>query len=298
MAHSSSPVPQPTATTFIVWTRAAALEGRERKRLEAEQILSATISNTHKAHDHALPPQDLCHQLCHNLFRLPRELRDEVYSYFVDKDLESNVEKLLKYELGTRAFQISDAARPIWDPPHYITAAYVGEDVAAEILHAIYRKHFFDSELWIDAEGVLGQFMKADLFNIQLTPDAFIRKLRLSWQSENLDRGLLEALRELGKLHQTANSTVLVQIPCRTRLNLLIAMIHRVRDDVRRFTQICARIEVRWTFENGFVDLTKILLQEECAEDLWEVISAEKKEKGLEGACWAPCTLELEVKSD
>jgi hypothetical protein len=217
------------------------------------------------------------------LTRLPRHLREYIYGYFWEQDLDVSKDRLLRRAM----------ARPTdYLPRHYLMntwltdSVYLGEIVTDEILSHLYRMCFTSYEEPIIFASA-HDFLSSDVYQRNLTPTLFIQTLNLRWnhfamspQEKSDIAAALKALRH-------------VQFPAPISIHLVLDGYYvdrRMRKVIMRklqnFRRTCEALEqkghmIKVTEEDLGMDLTGFY---SMSKDAWieSMNDATYEDKGIE----------------
>jgi hypothetical protein len=116
--------------------------------------------------------------------KLPRELRDMVFTYLLDKATEERLsDMILCHSEGDSWKELPQCVQPahLDSLPFYLQPECVGGDAVAEAVTPVYFRTFKEYTLPIQACKNIPNILNADAFGVGLTPTLYIRVLRLYW---------------------------------------------------------------------------------------------------------------------
>lgn len=122
-----------------------------------------------RSHYSTLVLSKLCSDLSH-LWRLPRELRDFIYSHMASFRDDINL-----YYTGTSYITLAPpCSDDVFDNPWYLKPCYVGCNMAREMLEIQYRKALF----CLDHDRLIPLLLKEDRWCIGAVPELAIRRIQ------------------------------------------------------------------------------------------------------------------------
>ncbi|KAH7119729.1 hypothetical protein B0J11DRAFT_68794 [Dendryphion nanum] len=155
--------------------------------------------------------EEWCNALAQTLLAtFPREIRDLIFGHLTAQSMPIEIESRFEYNLWapktpksypSRAERLADYCHP------FVLPAYFGPSLHLEIAQAFYEGNRFHL---VDIED-LEEFLTYDVFNLDLQPRRFVRKLSIDCSTFQFlrDRSLDREGRTLGSMDNTGASSEL-----------------------------------------------------------------------------------------
>ena len=126
-----------------------------------------------------------CHSLSNSVSKLPRELRDIIYQYLLDKDLVEDIGKQVTSQLSSCC-----VLQPCsFNLPHYFDREFVNDYMISDLLETAGSQQTSDYQIYR-----MNAFINTDVLHLGFSANQFFRHVRLRFHvPHSVDRyGLYE----------------------------------------------------------------------------------------------------------